>query len=55
MHAVDASISQPRGIIFNALSRVEPPEQPGVPGSTIELRETAGQGQLIETLLREAA
>ena len=42
---------EPRGIIMKALSLVEPPEKPGVPGTTIELMETAeGMSRLMETL-----
>lgn len=42
---------EPRGILMKALSLVEPPEKPGVPGTTIELMEKAeGASRLMETL-----
>jgi len=42
---------EPRGILMKALSLVEPPEKPGVPGTTIELMETKqGMSRLMETL-----
>lgn len=45
---------EPRGILMKALSLVEPPEKPGVSGTTIELMETAqGMSQLMETLTTE--
>lgn len=50
-HKVKNFKFEPRGILMKALSLVEPPEKPGVLGTTIELMEKAGNmSRLIEIL-----